>query len=110
MKIFLLLASVLSIVSAQQYKLGIESFDFINVRYSNTQVYQWANAIIQGVRFYDDLGTGRECHDAFNEIMDGIYEVNEFMNQRDALNTKERMYPIARSWNDYTSVLLFESY
>jgi len=42
--------------------------------------------------------------------MDGIYEVNEFMNQREALNIKERMYPIARTWNDFTSVMLFESY
>ena len=73
-------------------------------------MYEWVNAILLGVRFYDDLGTGRECHEAFNEIMDGIYEVNEFMKERDFINKRERMFPIALAWNDFSSILLFESY
>lgn len=42
--------------------------------------------------------------------MDGLYEVHEFMRERDEINRRERMYPIARGWNEFTSFMLFESY
>ena len=35
-----------------------------------------------GVRVYQDLGTGRHCHEAFNELLDGLFEVNELVRAR----------------------------
>ena len=56
MKIFSIILIFLHCRVASQegstYSAGIDSFDLFNVRYSDTLVYQWVNAIVMGVRVY----------------------------------------------------------